>query len=96
MVWGICADTNVLYPLMAKCVSPQSLQIQYSTYRHTVHHVPESDVFDMICVNICNAAAPRGTPLHWYAGTWCPAPKTRRYENVPAFLYRPADSPLTV
>lgn len=50
----------------------------------------------MICVNICNAAAPRGTSCHWYAGTSCPAPKTRRYENVPAFLYKPAGEPLTV
>jgi len=50
----------------------------------------------MICVNICNAAAPRGTPRHMYAGTSCPAPKKRTYENVPAFLKIPASAPLTV
>ena len=50
----------------------------------------------MICVNICNAAAPRGTPRHMYAGTSWPAPKKRTYENVPAFLKTPASAPLTV
>jgi len=61
-----------------------------------VPHVLESWCPDMICVNICRAAAPRGTPRLRYAGTSCPAPKTRRYENVPAFLYRPAGLQLTV
>src|SRR5712692_5922109 len=59
-------------------------------------HVLESGWPDIICVNICSAAAPRGTSRHRYAGTSCPAPKTRKYENVPAFLYRPADLPLTL
>jgi hypothetical protein len=62
----------------------------------TIHHVLESGLSDMICENICSAAAPRWTPRHRYAGTSCPAPKTRRYENVPAFLYRPAGLPLTI
>jgi hypothetical protein len=60
-----------------------------------VPHVLESGFPDIICMNICSAAAPRGTPRHRYAGTSCPAPRTRRYENVPAFLYRPG-LPLTL
>jgi hypothetical protein len=31
-----------------------------------------------------------------YAGTSCPAPLTRTYENMPAFLYTPASWPATV
>jgi hypothetical protein len=61
-----------------------------------VHQVLESGLSDMICENICSVAAPRCTPRHRYAGALCPAPKTRRYENVPAFLYRPAGLPLTL
>lgn len=60
------------------------------------HHVLESGVSDIICLSICSAAAPLGTPCHRYAGTSCPAPETRRYENLPAFLYRPAGLPFTI
>ena len=45
------------------------LLVTLDTPLDIVLHVPESCPPDMICVNICNAAAPRATPRHKYAGT---------------------------
>ena len=65
----------------AACTVASSQVVSYCTrlYIHNgflkiVHHVLESGLPDMIWVNICSAAAPRGTPRHRYAGTSCPAP----------------------